>query len=326
MQPVSIDTVRAAAARIDGLVHRTPLLTSRTLDEMLDATIVLKGEHLQVGGAFKIRGASNRIAALSDASAKPNGILAFSSGNHAQAVAIAARRASLAATILMPSDAPRSKLEATRGYGAKVITFDRFTDDRDELAAEVAEERHLELVPPYDDPDVISGQGTMALELAEQAGELDAVIVPVGGGGLISGVAAAMSGLQPGCRVIGIEPEAADDARRSLARGEIVSMPVPVTIADGQQAPVGSVTFPYIARLVERIELVTDDEIVSAMRFLFERLKTVVEPSGATALAGLVRHIDELGLRRGRVAVILSGGNIDADRFVELVGNRQRMR
>jgi len=318
--PVTIDDIRAAADRIRLLVHRTPVITSRSLDSLAEATVLLKAETFQAGGSFKIRGASNRLQALAGSSVQlPDGVFAPSSGNHGQAVAIAAGRIGLRATILMPEDAPALKIEATRGYGADVVLYDRYVDDRDALGRAIAEERGLVLIPPYDDAAVIAGQGTVAIEMTEQMGHLDAVLVPVGGGGLISGIATAMATLQPACRVVGIEPEAGDDARRSLAEGSIVDIRTPRTIADGQQAPVGTITFPFIQRYVERIELVSDPDLLDAMRFLFERCKLVVEPSGASGLAGLVRHVDELGLRGARVGVVLSGGNIGADRFCELL-------
>jgi threonine dehydratase len=316
---VTIDDVRAAADRIGPFVHRTPVLTSKTIDELAGSKVVMKAENLQVGGAFKARGATNAIAKLADGPTPPRGVVAPSSGNHAQAVAIAARRFGLPATILMPEDAPRLKVEATIGYGAEVVRYDRYREDRDSRVAALTEDPGLAIVPPYDHPDVIAGQGTVALELAEAVEDLDAVIVPVGGGGLISGIAVAMAAVRPSCRVIGIEPEAGDDARRSMAEGAIVEIPTPRTIADGQQAPIGRITVPLIQRHVEAIELVSDDEIVEAMRLLFERSKLVVEPSGACALAGLLRHGEALGLQGRTVGVVLSGGNIGAEEFAGLM-------
>jgi threonine dehydratase len=316
---VTIDDVRAAADRIGPFVHRTPVLTSRTIDGLVGATVVMKAENFQVGGAFKARGATNAIAKLVDGPSPPRGVVAPSSGNHAQAVAIAARRFGLPATILMPEDAPRLKVEATIGYGAEVVRYDRYREDRDSEVAALTEDPGLAIVPPYDHRDVIAGQGTVALELAQAVEDLDAVIVPVGGGGLISGIGVAMAAVRPSCRVIGIEPEAGDDARRSMAEGSIVKIPTPRTIADGQQAPIGRITFPLIQRYVEAIELVSDDEIVEAMRLLFERSKLVVEPSGACALAGLLRHGKALGLQGRTVGVVLSGGNIGAEEFARLM-------
>lgn len=321
---VTIDDVRAAGGRIRPFVHRTPVVTSRSIDELVGASVVMKAENLQVGGSFKARGATNAIAKLAGASSPPRGIIAPSSGNHAQAVAIAARRFGLPATILMPADAPPLKVEATRGYGADVVHYDRYREDREALVATLARDRDLALIPPYDHRDVIAGQGTVGLELADSVERLDAVIVPVGGGGLISGIAVAMADLRPSCRVIGIEPEAGDDARRSLEQGSIVTIPTPRTIADGQQAPVGGITFPLIQRYVEAIETVSDAEIVEAMRLSFERTKLVVEPSGASALAGLIRHANSLELAGRSVGVVLSGGNIGADGFSDLFSAGRR--
>ncbi|MYW15654.1 pyridoxal-phosphate dependent enzyme, partial [Streptomyces sp. SID2955] len=277
---VSFADVRAAAARLAGVVHRTPVLTSRTLNSLVGAEVFIKAENFQRIGAFKFRGAYNAAAQLRpDQLAK--GIAAYSSGNHAQATALAARELGTSAVILMPQDAPRSKLEATAGYGAEIVTYDRYTEDRTALGHALAEERGLALIPPYDHPHVIAGQGTAALELLEETGPLDALLVPVGGGGLIAGSATAATALHPGIRVIGVEPEAGDDTKRSLENGARVSVPVPRTIADGQAlATPGEITFPVNQRLVDSIALVSDDEIVTAMRFAFERLKIVLEPSG----------------------------------------------
>ncbi|HEX5569112.1 MAG TPA: pyridoxal-phosphate dependent enzyme [Streptomyces sp.] len=314
--PVTLDDVRDAAARISGVAHRTPVLRSRTLDALVGAEVFLKCENLQRIGAFKFRGAYNAVSRLSPRQLA-RGIAAYSSGNHAQAVALAARELGSAAVILMPEDTPRSKREAAAGYGAEIVTYDRYTGDRVALGEALAADRGLALIPPYEHPHVIAGQGTAALELIEEVGELDALVVPVGGGGLIAGSATAAKGLDAGIRVIGVEPEAGDDTRRSLAAGRRVSIPVPRTIADGQAADIpGELTFSINQRLIDEIALVTDDQIRDAMRLAFERLKTVVEPSGASALAAvLAGRIDPVPRRIG---VIISGGNISVRRFAEL--------
>jgi threo-3-hydroxy-L-aspartate ammonia-lyase len=309
---IGMDDVLAAAQRLAGVAHRTPVVTSRTLDGLVGATVYLKPENLQRGGAFKFRGAYNRIASPADLP----GVAAFSSGNHAQAVAIAAGLLGTTAVILMPEDAPAAKVEATRGYGAEVVTYDRWTQDREALGTALAEERGLVLVKPYDDPLVMAGQGTAALELIEDAGPLDALVVPVGGGGLMAGSATAAKALHPETRVVGVEPEAGDDTRRSLAAGERIALEVPRTIADGLQATVpGELTFEVNRRLVDEIVTVTDAELVAAMRFAFDRLKLVLEPSGAAAIAALLAGKVEAA---GRVGAILSGGNVGVERFNEL--------
>jgi threo-3-hydroxy-L-aspartate ammonia-lyase len=301
------DDVRAAARVLDGVAHRTPPMTSRTLGDH----VVLKPECLQRAGAFKFRGAYNKIASL------PRGtpVLAFSSGNHAQAVALAARLLGTTATILMPEDAPQLKVDATRGYGAEVITYDRYGESREELGVALAAERGLELVRPYDDELIMAGQGTAALELIEDAGSFDTLVTPVGGGGLIAGSATIARDLGVR-RVIGVEPDAGDDWRRSFAAGEIVHIDVPRTIADGLQTTgPGTLTWEVGSRLVDEIVTVTDAQIVDAMRFLFERLKLVVEPSGAVGIAAVREGL----VSGGRIGVIVSGGNIGAARFAELV-------
>jgi threo-3-hydroxy-L-aspartate ammonia-lyase len=314
---IGIEDVQAAARRIEGLAHRTPVLTSRALDEATGARVFLKAENLQRVGAFKFRGACNAVASLSE-DERAAGVATVSSGNHAQALALAASLHGVKATILMPEDAPPNKLEATRGYGAEVIPFDRYAADREELLAGLVAERGLIPVHPYDDPRVMAGQGTVALELLEQAGPLDLLLVCVGGGGLIAGCATAAAALAPDTRVVGVEPEAGDDTRRSLAAGERVRIPVPRTIADGQQLPIpGELTFEVVRRHVAEIAVASDPEIVAAMRFLFERLKTVAEPSGACALAALLAgRVDAKGLR---VGVTLSGGNVAPERFSRLL-------
>lgn len=315
---VTLDDVRAAAARLSGVVHRTPVLRSRTLDRLAGTEVHLKAENFQRMGAFKFRGAYHAVSRL-DPAQRAKGIAAYSSGNHAQAVALAAREFGTTAVILMPADTPASKQAATAEYGAEIVTYDRYTGDRVALGAALAAERGLALIPPYEHPHVIAGQGTAALELLDRAGELDALVAPVGGGGLMAGSATAAKGLHPAIRTIGVEPEAGDDTRQSLAAGRRVAVPVPRTIADGQAADIpGELTFSVNRRLLDEVVLVSDDEIREAMRFAFERLRIVLEPSGATGLAALLAgRIRPLPRRTG---VILSGGNIDAVRFAELVG------
>jgi threo-3-hydroxy-L-aspartate ammonia-lyase len=314
---ISLDDVRAAAGRLDGVAHRTPVMTSRTLDEIVGARVFCKAECLQRGGAFKFRGAYSMISSLPPQRLAP-GVAAYSSGNHAQAVALAASLLGAPATILMPDDAPAAKREATRGYGAEVVGYDRYSQDREALGAALASRRGLTLVPPYEHPLVMAGQGTVALELLEQAPPLEALLVPVGGGGLMAGCATAAKALVPGIRMIGVEPSAGDDTKRSLEAGERVRIAVPVTIADGQQADIpGEQTFEVNRRLVDEMALVSDEEIVTAMRFLFDRMKLVVEPSGACALAALLAgRVDGIS---DTVGVVLSGGNVGADRFAALV-------
>lgn len=316
---ITIDDVRAAAGRLEGVAHRTPVITGRSLDEATGAArVLLKAENLQRAGAFKFRGAFNAVAAL-EPSERAAGVATVSSGNHAQALALAARLHEVPAVILMPEDAPPNKLAATRGYGAEVVLFDRYASDREELLEALVAERGVTPVHPYDNPSVMAGQGTVALELLEDAGPLDLLLVCLGGGGLLSGCATAVKALSPGTRVVGVEPEAGDDFVRSLAAGERVRIDVPRTIADGQQLPIpGELTFPVIQRHVDEIVTVTDEEIVDAMRLLFERAKIVVEPSGASAFAAvLAARIDAAGKR---VGVTVTGGNITAARFAELVG------
>jgi threo-3-hydroxy-L-aspartate ammonia-lyase len=310
--PIGLDDVHAAADRIAGLAHRTPLLRSRTLDALIGAPVALKAENLQRAGAFKFRGAGNAVAAL-----RPEGVCSVSSGNHAQALALASREHGVRATILMPADAPASKRAATEGYGAEVIEFDRYTEDREGLVHELAAERGLTLVHPYDEPLVMAGQGTVGLELAADLDDLDVVVVPVGGGGLIAGVATAIKALVPDARIVGVEPEAGDDTARSLRAGERVTVQVAPTIADGQQVSTpGELTWEVMRALVDDVVTVSDAEIVAAMRLLFERVKVVAEPSGASALAALLAR--RLTLRGGTVAVVISGGNVDAARFAAL--------
>ncbi|MDP8970583.1 MAG: pyridoxal-phosphate dependent enzyme [Actinomycetota bacterium] len=316
-----LDDVRAAAARLRGVAHRTPVLTSRTLDARTGARVFLKAEGFQRGGAFKFRGAYNKIVALAP-DERARGVAAFSSGNHAQAVALAARLLGTSAVILMPADTPPAKLDATRGYGAQIVTYDRYRQDREPLGAGLAAERGLALIPPYDDPLIMAGQGTTALELLADVGSLDVLLVPVGGGGLIAGCATAAKGLLPGVRVVGVEPALGDDTRRSLQAGRRVRIPLPRTIADGQQADIpGRLTFEINRRLVDDVVLVEDADILDAMAFLFDRLKVVAEPSGACAVAALLAgSTDCSGLR---VGVVVSGGNVGLGRFCDLLASRR---
>jgi threonine dehydratase len=313
---IELDDVRRAAARLDGIAHRTPVVTSRTLDARTGAQVGLKPENLQRVGAFKFRGAYNTVASL-DPAERARGVVTASSGNHAQALALSAALHDIPATILMPEDAPASKAAATEEYGARIVRFDRYSGERDALLADLAEREGLAIVHPYDDERIMAGQGTATLELIEDGGALDLLLVPVGGGGLIAGSATAATALCPDCRVVGVEPEVGDDTARSLAAGERVSVPVGRTIADGQQIDTpGERTFPVVRARVAAVVTVSDAEIVSAMRFAFERLKLVLEPSGASALAALLHgKVDASGLRAG---VILSGGNVDVARFREL--------
>jgi threo-3-hydroxy-L-aspartate ammonia-lyase len=316
--PVTLDDIRDAADRLKGVAHSTPVLRSRTLDALVGAEVFLKCENFQRAGAFKFRGAYNAASRLTPEQLS-RGIAAYSSGNHAQAVALAARELGTSAVIVMPEDAPRSKREATRGYGAEIVTYDRYGEDRVAVSEALAAERGLALIPPYEHPHVMAGQGTATLELLEETGELGALIVPVGGGGLMAGSATAAKGLFPGIRMIGVEPEAGDDTKRSLEAGRRVTIPVPRTIADGQALHTpGELTFSVNRRLVDSVALVSDDEISEAMRFAFERLKIVVEPSGATPLAALLAG--RAGSLPRRIGVIVSGGNVDADRFARLCG------
>lgn len=318
MPVISLEDVRAAAARLDGVANRTPVLTSRTLDDLVAASVYVKAESFQRGGAFKFRGAYNKISSL-DPDARERGVLAYSSGNHAQAVAIASRLLGTTATIVMPEDAPPAKLEATQGYGAEIVTYDRWTEDREEIGRRLSEERGIELVRPYDDPLVMAGQGTTALELLEEVREIDVLVAPVGGGGLIAGCATAAKAIRNGIRVVGVEPEAGDDTRRSLASGERVDVGVPKTIADGLQAPVpGELTFEVNRALLDEIVTVADEEILAAMAFLFDRMKLVTEPSGAVGIAALLAG--RIAASGKKVGVVISGGNVGVARFAALLG------
>jgi len=314
---VTFDDIRAAADRLTGVAHRTPVLTSRTLDERTGARVFLKAENFQRMGAFKFRGAYNRIAQLTPEQRR-GGVIAFSSGNHAQGVALACKLLGVPALIVMPNDAPDLKVRATQEYGADVVRYDRYTEDRAAIAKRLADERSAVVVPPFDDADIVAGQGTVALELLEDAGQLDTIVCPVGGGGLLSGTAIAAHGVDPNVQVYGVEPQAGDDFKQSLDKGERVHIDVPRTIADGQQTQSpGEITFRIAQDENAKVVTVTDDQIREAMRFAFERLKIVVEPSGASALAAVLSGA--IPVAGNRVGIIISGGNVDAGRFASLV-------
>jgi len=301
--------VEAAALRIAGVAHRTPVITSRTADVRTGARLFFKCENLQRAGAFKFRGALNAVASL-DPAAKARGVVAFSSGNHAQAIAYAGRIEGVRTVIVMPNDAPAMKVAATRGYGGEVVFYDRYTEDREAIGRRIAAEGDLTVIPPFDHRDVIAGQGTAALELFDEVGRLDMLVVCLGGGGLLSGSALAAEARSPGCRVVGVEPEAGDDGRRSLAAGRIVSIPVPVSIADGAlTTALGRLTFPIIRRLVSEIVTVSDAQLVETVRFFVERLKMVAEPTGCLAAASVLQG--GVPVAGQRVGIIVSGGNVD---------------
>ena len=313
------EDVAQAAERILGAAHRTPVLTSRTVNEEFGAEVFFKCENMQRMGAFKFRGGYNALAKFSPEQRRA-GVVAFSSGNHAQAVALSARILGMPATIVMPQDAPAAKVAATRGYGATVVTYDRYTEDREQIGRELAEKHGLTLVPPYDHADVIAGQGTAAKELFEEVGPLDAFFVCLGGGGLLSGSALATRALSPGCMLYGVEPEAGNDGQQSFRTGEIVHIDTPRTIADGAQTQhLGQLTFPIIRRDVNDILTVSDEELVACMRFFAERMKIVVEPTGCLGFAAARRMKEQL--KGKRVGVLISGGNIDLGRFASLLAD-----
>jgi threonine dehydratase len=315
---VSLNDVLAARARIAGRVHRTPVFNSHQLDALVGCRLFFKCELFQRAGAFKVRGAFSRLTLLGPAE-RAGGVVAFSSGNHAQAVALAARELGMRATIVMPADAPAQKVAATRGYGARVVPYDRAAGDREEIARRIVAEEGAVLVPPFDDDAVIAGQGTLALELLEEVPELEALVAPCGGGGLLSGIAVAGRGLKPGLRVFGVEPEAGDDMKRSLTAGEPVTLPLPATIADALMTmrPAAR-TLAIVRALAEDVLTVSDLELRRAMALLASRLKLVVEPGGAAGFAALL-HGKVPGVAGRRVGVVLSGGNVDLDRFADLI-------
>jgi threonine dehydratase len=311
------DDVLAAARRLDGHAHRTPVLRSATLDGRLGAQVFFKCENLQRMGAFKFRGAFNALSRFTPQQ-RSAGVITFSSGNHAQAVALSARLLGMPAVIVMPQDAPQAKLAATRGYGAEVVLYDRFSQDREALTRELAVQRGLTLIPPYDHPDVIAGQGTAVQELIEEVGALDVLLTPLGGGGLLAGSALAARALAPQCKIYGVEPEAGNDGQQSFRSGQIVHIPTPKTIADGAQTQhLGQYTFGIIRRDVDDVLTASDAQLVEALRFFAERMKLVVEPTGCLGLAAACHA--GLPLRGKRVGVIISGGNVDLKRFGELL-------
>lgn len=313
----TFEDVAAAAARIEGHAHRTPVLRSRTADEEFGAEIFFKCENLQRMGAFKFRGAFNALAKF-DERQRGAGVVAFSSGNHAQAIALAARILGMPATIVMPHDAPAAKVAATKGYGGQVVIYDRYQDDREQIGRDLAEKHGLTLIPPYDHPDVIAGQGTAAKELYEEVGPLDAFFAPLGGGGLLSGSALATRALSPQCKIYGVEPEAGNDGQQSFRSGEIVHIDTPKTIADGAQTQhLGQHTFPIIRREVDDVFTASDAQLVEAMRFFATRMKLVVEPTGCLGFAA-AREM-KAQLRGKRIGVLLSGGNVDVERFGALL-------
>jgi threonine dehydratase len=306
---ISYEDIAAAHRRLQGVAHRTPVIRSQTLNGLTGASVFFKCENFQRMGAFKFRGAYNALLKLTDAQ-KRLGVCAFSSGNHAQGIALSAQILGMNATIVMPQDSPAIKMAATRAYGAQVISYDRYRDDREAISRQLAQEQGMTLIPPYDHADVMAGQGTAAKELFEEAGPLDLLLVCLGGGGLISGCAVAAAELSPGCRVIGVEPEAGNDAQQSKRLGRIVRIDTPRTIADGAQTQaLGQLTFPIIDALVSDIVTVSDAELIDAMRFAAARMKIVVEPTGALAMAAALQS--KVEIRGLRVGVIISGGNID---------------
>jgi threonine dehydratase len=321
---IAFDDVAAAAGRLRGVAHRTRARRSRTADQRTGATVFFKCENEQRMGAFKFRGAYNALSRFS-AEQRHAGVIAFSSGNHAQAIALAARLLQMPSVIVMPQDAPAAKLAATRGYqegqgGSEVVLYDRYTEDREAIGRRLAKERGMTLIPPFDHPDVMAGQGTAALELIEDVGPLDALLVCVGGGGLISGCAVAAHARSPGVKVYGVEPEAGNDVQQSLARGEIVGIATPRTIADGAQTQrCGNLTFPVMRVLLAAVLTVSDAQLVRTMRFFAERMKMVVEPTGCLAAAALLEGV--IDLRGQRVGVIVSGGNVDAAAYASFLAS-----
>ena len=315
--PPTYADVVAAAQRLAGHAHKTPVLTARFADELLGAKVFYKAENLQRMGAFKFRGGFNALAKFS-AEQKTKGVVAFSSGNHAQAIALSARILGMPAVIVMPKDAPAAKIAATKGYGAEVVLFDRYTEDREAIGKHLAATRGLTLIPPFDHADVISGQGTAAKELIEEVGPLDYFFVCLGGGGLMAGCSLAFEALNPECKIYGVEPEAGNDVQQSFRSGAPVKIDVPVTIADGAQTQlVGKLTFPIIQRCAANILTATDAQLVDCMHFFAERMKMVVEPTGALGFAAA--RFAGIDLRGKRVGVLISGGNVDIPTFTKLL-------
>ncbi|HHL2708787.1 TPA: threo-3-hydroxy-L-aspartate ammonia-lyase [Yersinia enterocolitica] len=319
MAPLAIcyDDIVQAHQRITGVALKTPVLTSSSANEQTGAQLFFKCENFQHMGAFKFRGAYNALVKLSPQQ-QAKGVIAFSSGNHAQAIALSARKLGIRAVIVMPKDSPAVKIAATRGYGGEVVLYDRYLEDREAISNKLAQEQGLTLIPPYDYPDVMAGQGTAAKELFEEVGELDVLLVPLGGGGLLSGCATVAKALYPNCQVIGVEPAAGNDGQQSFRSGKIVKIETPVTIADGAQTPaLGHYTFPVIQERVDNILTATDDQLISAMKFFTSRMKIVVEPTGC--LGAAVAFGDQLDLRGKRVGVIISGGNVDLARLAHFI-------
>ncbi|CAN5329767.1 threo-3-hydroxy-L-aspartate ammonia-lyase [soil metagenome] len=314
----SFDDVVTAAGRIEGFAHRTPVVTSRTLDALVGGSVFLKCENLQRAGAFKFRCAYNAIAALTPEQRK-RGVVTYSSGNHAQSIALSGQLQGVATTIVMPNDAPAMKVAATAGYGAEIVRYDRYTEDREAIGRDLAERRGLSLIPPYDHDDVIAGQGTAVRELVEDVGPLDRLVVCLGGGGLLAGSALSARALTPDCTITGVEPEAGNDGQQSLAKGEIVDIAQPRSIADGALTThLGQRNFAIIRRDVDEIVTVSDAQLVETMRFMAERLKMIVEPTGCLAAAAVMHRVMDCSGQR--VGVILSGGNVDLATFSKLVG------
>ena len=317
--PPTYDDVAAAAHRLKGMAHRTPVLRSSTADERLGAQLFFKCENLQRTGAFKFRGAFNTLAQFTDEQ-RERGVLAFSAGNHAQAIALSARLLDMPAAIVMPEDAPASKMAATRDYGAQVVTYNRYTEDREAISRRLALERGMTLVPLFDHPHVIAGQGTAAKELFEEVPDLDYLFVCVGGGGLLAGSLLAAEALAPQCRVVGVEPAAGNDGQQSFKAGHVVQIPTPHTIADGAQTQaLGQLTFPIVQRLADDMVTATDEQLVESLRFFAERMKIVVEPTGALAFAG-AQH-GNVDIHGARVGVLISGGNVDLSRLARFLAD-----
>ena len=316
--PVTFSDVQSAAGRLAGQAHRTPVVTSRTFDQIAGCQVFFKCENLQRAGAFKFRGAYNTLSQLTPEQ-RQRGVVAFSSGNHAQGLALAAKVLRIPATVVMPSDAPQIKVEATRGYGAEIVLYDRLTGDREAIARQLAAERALTVVPPFDHPHIIAGQGTAALELFQDAPDLDVLVTPVGGGGLISGCATAAKAMRPGARVVGVETEPANDAWQSMRTGQRVTIAPPDTIADGiRTTSLGVITFEIMRKLVDEIVLVADADVIEAMRFMLLRMKLLAEPTGAVPAAALMAH-KVGGVTGKRVGVIVSGGNADPAMLLKIV-------
>ncbi|PUA97089.1 threonine dehydratase [Acidovorax sp. 107] len=319
LTPPTYDDVAAAAHRLKGMAHHTPVLRSSTADERLGAQLFFKCENLQRTGAFKFRGAFNALAQFTDEQ-RERGVLAFSAGNHAQAIALSARLLDMPAAIVMPEDAPASKMAATREYGAQVVTYNRYTEDREAISRRLALERGMTLVPPFDHPHVIAGQGTAAKEFFEEVPNLDYLFVCVGGGGLLAGSLLAAEALAPQCRVVGVEPAAGNDGQQSIKAGHVVQIPTPHTIADGAQTQaLGQLTFPIIQRLADDMVTVTDEQLVESLRFFAERMKIVVEPTGALAFAG-AQH-GNVDIHGARVGILISGGNVDLSRLARFLAD-----